>query len=351
MANNHATRGTERDSSIRRPPSVDPIDREARERTSTGQQIALIRGGASSSPPRLPQPPPDDDDLLSYGTNDWEQGSTDEAPNTPVSTAPPTTPTTTDNETRDTRLQTLLAQNALATTSSPEPGIPAPPYTPAPSYTGSEEASHSRSPSPILADEEPHRSDSTSDPHPTSGAPRPPVPSSPTADQIAMLSEQERTDAGLDITDYAYGDAEIPEPGSIPDISPISTQFGADYGLAQCTQHLQVVKTYLSRNRRILRVLDDTCGGDFATKWDHMMVTLDVLNATVPQIRSDERTHVETVESFIQDLILDAVVIHRNYHDITRADFKVNLTNHQTPIASFSDELATASGAIQKGKG
>ena len=38
-------------------------------------------------PPHLPQPPPDDDDLLSYGTNDWEQGSTDKAPNTPVSTA------------------------------------------------------------------------------------------------------------------------------------------------------------------------------------------------------------------------------------------------------------------------
>ncbi|PIL30329.1 hypothetical protein GSI_07513 [Ganoderma sinense ZZ0214-1] len=275
--------GADRGSGIRRPPSVDPIDRASRDRTVLGTQIRQIRGGATTSPPQLPSQPDDGDDLLSYGTNEWmETDAQDSVDNSHPLPAP---------------VATLLSHNLLASVSSPEPGEAAPPYTPAPSYPNSDATG-------VESNATPPPPDSLGQP-PTDPAPSAPDapdqtmagddssrPASPdtsgAGEEFASLSAAERSTHSLTLTDLALGKSDF-DGDEVPPFPP-SPQ-----------------TTFLVKNRRILRLLLEADEGGAPSRWEHFLLCLDGLNATVPLVEPDVRAHVETVNIGIEDLVLDTV--------------------------------------------
>ncbi|PIL34383.1 hypothetical protein GSI_03158 [Ganoderma sinense ZZ0214-1] len=333
--------GADRGSGIRRPPSVDPIDRASRDRTVLGTQIRQIRGGATTSPPQLPSQPDDGDDLLSYGTNEWmETDAQDSVDNSHPLPAP---------------VATLLSHNLLASVSSPEPGEAAPPYTPAPSYPNSDATG-------VESNATPPPPDSSGQP-PTDPAPSAPDapdqtmagddssrPASPdtsgAGEEFASLSAAERSTHSLTLTDLALGESDF-DGDEVPPVPSISTNHGADYCFDACIAHITSVKQFLVKNRRILRLLLEADEGGAPSRWEHFLLCLDGLNATVPLVEPDVRAHVETVNIGIEDLVLDTVALTRKLGDADRLHFEMDVvSNPNLTLPGFHPEITAAAELV-----
>ena len=273
-----------------RPPSVDPIDRAAHERTTLSQQIAAICAGARTSPPQLPSQPDDSDNLLSYGTND---GILTEPPvaSNPQPTHTPTSPQGShaphqiinDNspQVTDTAAPLQLGAFVLAPLSSGDEAIihlsqtietveamqttgyanrqedvvipdenadlaPAPAYQPTPEY----HSPQPQSPVPTAITTDPEDISSQSSRPPSSMGPRPTSSLGTNDDNV------EPPAAGLD--EYGMGTKEIPDWEDVPPVPPLNKEHGSDYRLEMCILMLDRVHSYLNLHRRLLRLLIQT---------------------------------------------------------------------------------------------
>ncbi|PIL26695.1 hypothetical protein GSI_11222 [Ganoderma sinense ZZ0214-1] len=250
-----------------------------------------------------------------------------------------------------TPVATLLSHNLLASVSSPEPGEAAPPYTPAPSYPNSDATG-------VESNATPPPPDSSGQP-PTDPAPSAPDapdqtmagddssrPASPdtsgAGEEFASLSAAERSTHSLTLTDLALGESDF-DGDEVPPVPSISTNHGADYCFDACIAHITSVKQFLVKNRRILRLLLEADEGGAPSRWEHFLLCLDGLNATVPLVEPDVRAHVETVNIGIEDLVLDTVALTRKLGDADRLHFEMDVvSNPNLTLPGFHPEITAA---------
>ncbi|KAI1789351.1 hypothetical protein LXA43DRAFT_1096387 [Ganoderma leucocontextum] len=309
----------------RRSPSVDPIDRPSRDRTQTGLALRQIAGGVSTSPPTLPSQPDDDDELISFGTTEDRFD-----PSEPTAAAP----THIHDGDDDIDIEDVV----------PSPHItPPPPYssTTVPTSQTQQEAelaippSHGEALHPTPETPASHESGQT--PHTdaemsdAASAPRPP-------------SSASSIDA--DVGDYIAGEETIAPVTEAQTIPILSTDYGFDYGMNACVQHLNVVKEYLATNRRIIRLCltepepqstDALAADDF---WASALTAVDQITSLISYIAPGERRHIDACSREYEDLLLDAAVITRDASTTRqRLRFEAHTVKHQPGPASFRPDL------------
>ncbi|KAI1787688.1 hypothetical protein LXA43DRAFT_1098055 [Ganoderma leucocontextum] len=313
----------------RRSPSVDPIDRPSRDRTQTGIALRQIAGGVSTSPPTLPSQPDDDDELTSFGTTE------DRFDLSELTAAAPTHIHDGDDD--------IELEDA-----APSPHItPPPPYssTMVPTSQTQQEAelaippSHGEAlrPTPATTPETPASHEASQNPHTdakmsdTASAPRPP----------SSASSRE-----ADIANYIAGEETIALIAESQPIPALTTDYGLDYSMHACVQHLNAVKEYLATNRRLIRVcLTDPVPGstdalaavDF---WASALTAVDQITGLISYIAPGERRHIDACTRTFEDLILDAAVVTRDASSTRqRLLFEAHTVKHQPITASFRQDI------------